>query len=283
LISTYKVKIVSENNYPEIHLTAIGGPMNSRALKNILRIDGVYYDIKRMGMNRPIKKAIKMSDGVIFQSNWSKLFVETMLQTKARKYAIIYNGTKQGHKFLKIKKNHDKMFVCCAIWRTNKRLETILKAFLDAKTKISADIGLFVIGKPDITIKDAAIYYLGNVGKEINSYLYASDYMCHICHLDACPNSVIEGLSAGLPVLCNNIGGTPEIVQKSGISLQLDAPFNFKAIANMECVGPKSIDYNTVSNGIIEMINKKWNVVRPDLSIKVSAEKYYKFFCSLLS
>jgi glycosyltransferase involved in cell wall biosynthesis len=285
LVSKYGIKIVSQNKKSDIHLSAISGPANYGAKKNVLRIDGVYYDVNRMNMNRPIKKAIQLFDGVVFQSHWSKVFAETMLKVKAKRFSVIYNGT--DHRLyvpdkINISKPHDKMFVCCAEWRVNKRLKTIAEAFLSAKNKTSLDIGLFVIGKPDVIIKDPAIHYLGKIGSELRDYLNQSDYMCHICHLDACPNSVVEGLSAGLPVLCNNIGGTPEIVQKSGISLNLDDKFNFKPIKSMSSVGPKKVNTNIVSQGIIDMINQQWNVSRPDLDIDVSAGKYYEFFCSLL-
>lgn len=42
-------------------------------------------------------------------------------------------------------------------------------------------------------------------------------------HNDACPNSVIEALSCGLPILCSDSGGTPELVgEAAGIALPVE-------------------------------------------------------------
>ena len=109
--------------------------------------------------------------------------------------------------------NFDQAFVCCAHWRINKRLQSIVHSFLAVNDRSDLNLGLFVVGKPDYVHKHPNVVYLGDV-KKVSPVYAASNYMCHICHLDACPNSVIEGLSFGLPVLSNNIGGTPEIVGK---------------------------------------------------------------------
>ncbi len=279
LRANHKVQIVPTHARSDIHLTAISGPPKSKA-RNVLRIDGVYYDKKRLPMNQPIKRSIKTFDGVIYQSQWAQVFAEKMLKVKAKKSEVIYNGTKLFPS--QSKSSSEKVFICCAIWRSNKRLETITKAFLAAKSETELNLRLLVIGDPDFVLKDSAIKYFGKVNSDLFDLYKQADYMCHICHLDACPNSVIEALAMGIPVLCNNIGGTPEVVCDSGIILDLDKPFDFKAVKSMKDVGPRSIDQKVVKEGMLQMVEKSWLVKRPDLAISVSAQKYYDFFSSLL-
>ncbi len=281
----YGVQVVKKGQKSDIHFLIINGVRKSGA-KNVVRLDGVYYDIKRLRMNDSIRSTVKKMDGVIYQSKWCKTFVETMLKVRPKCSEVIYNGTDQS-KFKKVKLEEDfgfdKVFLACAHWRVNKRLKSITKSFLQAREESDMKLGLFVVGEADYyEANDGVLYYDLVRNDRLYGIYKNADYMCHICHLDACPNAVVEGLSAGLPVLCNNIGGTPEIVQKDGIVLELDKPFNFKAIKSMGAVGPKSVDTTILTQGMLDMTKREWDVSRPDLDISVSAKKYYEFFKSLL-
>ena len=279
------VKIVEKGKKSDIHFLIINGSRKQGA-KNVVRLDGIYYDVKRLNMNNSIRGTIKKMDGVVYQSKWCQTFVETMLKIKPKCSTVIYNGTDQS-KFknprLEEDFGFDKIFLACSHWRVNKRLKSIIRSFLQAREESDKNLGLFVVGEADHYEANDGVLYYGTVEDDRLYGIYKSaDYMCHICHLDACPNVVVEGLSAGLPVLCNNIGGTPEIVGNDGIILELDKPFNFKAIKNMAVVGAKSVDNALLTQGILDMTEWDWSVSRPDLDISVSAKKYYEFFKSLL-
>lgn len=279
----YDVKFVSEKEKSDIHLSVIKG--YKKGSKNILRIDGVYYDNKRLNMNKPIKYAIKRSDGVIYQSKWSKNFVERMLNVKNERSDVIHNGSSIIDTDPADRKGYDKIIVSCAHWRPNKRPEAIVDAFLKVKRITNIKVGLFMVGPiKSETIKDNDIYYFGKQSKEkVHSIYKASDIMCHICHIDSCPNSVVEGLLYGLPVVCNNISGTPEIVKDSGIIVQLDKPFDFKPIVNMNSVGSKNIDTDKLAQALFDACNKKWDIKREDLTINYTAKQYYNFFLKVLN
>ncbi len=281
LQSTYKVRIVPESAKSDIHLTIISGKLKKRA-KNVLRIDGVYYDIGRRVMNGAIKRSIESSDGVVFQSQWCEKFATTMLKTRAKMSTVVHNGVKQSQfKGSPVVREFDKAFICCSHWRINKRLESIVHAVLEIRKRTGVDLGLYVIGKPDYELSSKHIKYAGNV-QSVSPFYASADYMCHICHIDACPNAVIEGLSAGLPVVCNNIGGTPEIVGKSGVIVDLDRPFDFRYIRDMEDVGPSSVNKEKLIVGMMKVMDQKWEISRPELDISVAAKGYYDFFTSLM-
>lgn len=285
LQTCHGVKIVSENEKSDINFSVISGPRKKNSI-NVVRIDGVYYDKKRLKNNIPIRDTILTYDAVVYQSQWAKTFAETMLVVKAKKNSVIWNGTDMSvfQSTEKYKHSFEKVFVCSAHWRVNKRLSSIIRSFIETKKILKETIGLFIIGNPDCTIpKDPCIVSFGTISDRylLSSIYKSSDALIHICHLDACSNSVIEGLSAGIPVLCNNIGGTPEIVGRDGIIIDIDKPFDFIAVENMSFVG--NVNCNKISNGMKQIIGHKWVINRPDLDIHVTAKKYLDFFKELLS
>lgn len=282
LVENHGVRLVDSGN-SDIHFCVIQNERKSGA-KTLLRIDGVYYDKKRLTMNRSIKASISQADGVVYQSCWSKKFAETMLKVRSRKSEVIWNGVDQK-RFSRDKVSsfdYDKTFICCSHWRINKRLKSIVSAFLEFQNITDTNIGLVVVGSPDYRIPHDKVKFLEHVSCGLEKIYQACDYMCHICHLDACPNTVVEALSAGLPVLCNNIGGTPELVGSDGVVVHLDQEFNFKPIKNMDQVGPSSVNEKLLIDGMREMLSHDWSVYRPDLDISVSAKKYFDFCLELL-
>lgn len=282
----YDVKIVGKKDKSDIHLSVISG--FKPHCKNVLRIDGVYYDEVRRKRNKSIYNSIQTADAVVFQSNWCRTLVTRMLNIIPKKDIVIYNGvdqssiTKSKSKSMPMMNGFKKWWVCCSHWRVNKRPRAIADAFTVACDHRS-DVGMIFLGHMDESFKKkhANILYAGEVNRsDLFSYLKGGNWMCHICHIDACPNSVIEGLSCGLPVLCNNIGGTPEIVAKDGIIVPLDKEFKFKFIKESNQIS--SVDIDLLSSNMVKMMNLPWSVSRPDLDISVAAHKYYNLFLELL-
>lgn len=279
----YGVKLVEEKDPSDIHLSVISG--HKRRAKNIMRIDNVYYDRPRIKMNDAIKRSIDASDAVIFQSRWSKACVSHMLKINPPLNTVINNGIDQS-----IFKNapidrmgYERIFIACAHWRDSKRPHAILNAFIEAQRKADKNIGLFFVGRLKNKVASKHIRYFQDPDESKLISLYQSaDYLVHICHLDSCPNSVVEGLSAGCAVLCNNIGGTPEMVGDDGIQLPIDKPFRYMPIPSIRNVGSRSVDVNIVSEGMIMMMSKSWTVHRPEFDISNVAKDYYNFFKKVL-
>ena len=55
---------------------------------------------------------------------------------------------------------------------------------------------------------------LGSILKDINLAI-------HIKYKDPCPNAVIEKLQYGIPHIYSNSGGTPELIEKSGLAISV--------------------------------------------------------------
>jgi hypothetical protein len=95
--------------------------------------------------------------------------------------------------------------------------------------------------------------------------------MLHLAYADHCPNTVIEALSQGCPVVCSSVGGTRELVGDFGIVVD-DGRFDFDPfdhdappridVSNVVLPDQRSlgkhaqIDVTTVANEYVELIKE---------------------------
>lgn len=256
---------------------------SKRAKKKILRLDGVYYQKHQISMNKEIAFSIKQADGVICQSIFSKQMIEKMVHKLPKNTEIIYNGTDTNviSKAIENKRFSKLQFVMCSDWRNTKRPLSSVNGFYkwvrdnnrhDAKLVIIGDFNKY-IDLIDNDIKKYLICMGNTANNEIYSILKSSDFMIHLCFLDSCPNSVVEGLACGLGVLCTNLGGTRELVRESGVVIDCDK-FNFKPLQKIS----DNLNDKVISEGISNIVNRgKPSILRPDLDIDFVVDKYIKF------
>jgi glycosyltransferase involved in cell wall biosynthesis len=246
----------------------------------VLRVDGIYYDREREGMNRAIKTSMDRANAVIYQSSFSKKMIKQMIGLSKCHSAVIHNGIDRSvYASLQKQKQSDHTFISCAHWRINKRPKEIARAFLDANITGST---LHIVGEvpKDMIIRDPKILYRGALGRrEVLQAFKDADYMIHICHIDSCPNSVVEALGAGLPVVCNNISGTPEIVGTSGIVADIDPEFDFRFVKDMNSL-PR-VNMAKLTEAIRQITTANIVVDRPDLDIRTTAKEYVRVFESV--
>ncbi len=195
-----------------------------RGLPVIQRLDGVYYPskhgIKYLYYNRDIKlDYLKYSDLIIFQSKYSRLECFTIMgEIPEERYRIIYNGTDKKTFYPGTREfNKDRItFTATGSFRNRDMLEPSVRA-LDEVSKdyniIFKIIGPITGRAVEALTKRDYIKCLGSMGKEeIADELRNTDIFIH-CQLNpACPNSVIEALSCGLPVAGFDTGAMKEIV-----------------------------------------------------------------------
>ncbi|MFA5014533.1 MAG: glycosyltransferase [Actinomycetota bacterium] len=190
----------------------------------IQRLDGVYYPskhgLKYIYFNREIKKDyLKYSDFIIFQSRYSRTECFTMLgEIDKSKYRIIYNGTDKNVFYPGDKKFNRKKIVFAATgsFRNRDMIEPVVLA-LDLLSK-KYNIEFRVIG-PILNSKVAKYTdrpYIKCTGgmdkKKIAGQFKDTDILIH-CQLNpACPNSVIEAISCGIPVVGFDTGAMKEIL-----------------------------------------------------------------------
>lgn len=182
----------------------------------VLRLDGVYYDLDTdyRELNRGISRAHSAADAVIYQSEYGKRLCEEHLypRKKGATYNIIPNGIKKGWAE-KVECDCRMNIVVAAKWRRHKRLKEIIELFLDFSGGVS-DVYLHIIGDlcENKVKKHPKIVYYGELtyGEMIEVYSIA-DLHIHLSKRDNCPNTVIEAMGAGVPVITTNLcGGATE-------------------------------------------------------------------------
>jgi glycosyltransferase involved in cell wall biosynthesis len=98
--------------------------------------------------------------------------------------------------------------------------------------------------------------------KEAPSIYALGDIMVHIMHMDWTPNTVIESMACGLPVLHSGNGGLPEIIGESGLSL--DMPYDWNKI--------HSPSPQLLSDKIIELYEVRRE--KGEISREIAVERY---------
>jgi glycosyltransferase involved in cell wall biosynthesis len=98
-----------------------------------------------------------------------------------------------------------------------------LRELVEAMKILSAshpDLQLFCIGEGAFQPEqNARVRFLGRrTSAEVATCLAAADVFCLPSYAEGCPNSVVEALACGRPVVATNVGGIPELVDsESGI------------------------------------------------------------------
>jgi len=257
----------------------------------ILRVDGCYYEENRKSGNKSLVQSIKSAKYLIFQSNFSfslldkVLQVEKTIKKRGIPYSIVHNGLDYNY-IERIPRNESiepGSFISCSRWRPNKRPISTIKGFLKADTgRHLYMIGGEGIGGKKIS-KEYGTKYIHIMPEkkpeEIVSIMKSCDFLLHLCHIDSCPNTVIEALACGLNVLCTNLGGTPEIVKENGIILKADEMWTGRYLPKTNL---DNLSHSKVAKGIHSILNMEKKEIRKDLGIEEVAKKYVDIIKSVV-
>lgn len=189
--------------------------ITSSDLPKVLRLDGVYYDkaTDYKSRNSNLNSSIKIANGVIYQSKFSKEWCQKYLESNntVLMNEIIYNGIEPNWCGDHITNSVFDILII-SNWRRWKRLKEMTQVFLEFN-KLHPDSHLHVIGVPDYKVLSNVITYYGSLSHEASKNVFRlSDASMHLAKRDWCPNSLIETLGAGIPVIVTNAeGGAYEI------------------------------------------------------------------------
>jgi len=115
---------------------------------------------------------------------------------------------------------------------------------------------------------------------EVDDYMRKASALVHLSWIDWNPNSVVEALASGCPVITNNVGGTQELIKDGcGKILDVDAPYNMKPV---DLYHPPKIDLNIVAQAIRESLD--WPRVTNNSHVDIInvARQYADFINSCL-
>ena len=213
--------------------------------KVIFRVDGCFskeifckqnrkWVNKYENINKRIASAIKICDHVIYQSEFSKEFVDQLCRKEYQKYSIIPNGV-DLNTFAPIdrKNNIRPVIGCIGTFRDNR-----ISAILDICKQLDFEHDLLLVGKIDsVCRKDLQEFYNNNYAKENANcnIVYVPQIICESdlvkfyqkidCFIhpiigDTCSNAVIESLACGVPVVLPRWCGSSYLLGKGGIAVE---------------------------------------------------------------
>ena len=259
---------------------------SSRTVR-IHRVDGIYFDSAMTdeqihNANYNILTTAARSDGIVFQSNHSfklctRLYPANFNHKPER---IIYNGAPDS--FFNQDLDRSEYFIASASWRRHKRLEETVAAFADPRL---AKKRLIVLGGVDYSMAinpyfktiPPNVHMFSKVPHDQLESMYGrAAGMIHLCWLDSCPNTVVEALASGTPVLCSHNGGTHELVQDNGVVIQLEEDYQYGT--RVPLYNPPVVDINTIVEGVLELEQQPRNFTRKDLSMSHIADSYCEFY-----
>ncbi len=249
-----------------------------RAKKIIMRVDGLILNKSQPyeKNNRKILKYINKSDAVIYQGDFCKQAYEKFLGVN-KKNICINNGADPSEFLKRDVKNY--FFTYCR-WRPHKRHRNICEGFAKSVER-GLDSVLYIGGEVDQKerIDHPKINYLGWMPlDEIKACLGHAIATIHLSWLDWCPNSMVESITAGCPIIYSDSGGSKEIGKFGGISIR-DTQWDFTPTFLYD---PPWINSNTIADALIKIKGKKINVNREALNIKKISEEYLNFFRKVL-
>jgi len=286
-------KIVVSPQEANIQLSVIRIRHKIKGVPVVVRLDGVYYDrggrYKRN--NSSLKRSHLKANGIIYQSDFSRLMCETYLGKRgAKHFTVIHNGINPKgwdnpieHKNVNI--------MSCAKWRRPKRLPELIEIFDGIKKHIPEAklhvVGKFKKGGRKIPHKDVIYYGLVDHDKMAEIYRVGDLYI-HLCKRDSCPSTVVEAMAAGIPVITTNAcGGATEMCRLSEGCVIVGGEDND--------IGPVFVykdDFHKISRDFrnrfvknsVYLIREKRRIVVPESLLAVNAaKKYIEFFEKVLS
>ena len=233
--------------------------------------------------NKQMSFQYHMADYVFYQSNFSKMCAEKFLgkREKESQGEILYNAVDNYFFSPHQKKILSSELKILVTGKYQQHLCYSLKFAIDIlnqlnKNKIEASINFAGYYDPTVIkiIFDLArIYNLHDKIKfsgiynqnKANLIYNSADIYFYFVHQSNCPNSVIEAMSCGLPILSTNTGGLTEIVGKeSGVCLDTqqswDQPFVPKLDDALNGVKKIINNYGDYSNNSINKVAKNHNI-----------------------
>jgi glycosyltransferase involved in cell wall biosynthesis len=285
------VKITGNVNEANIHLANVR-TARPHSKPIVQRLDGVYYDSDThyKQRNNQIGMTHAFAAGVIYQSEYCKDAGEYYLKARKGPHRVIYNGIEPGWAGER-EPSKVPTIVVSAKWRRHKRLPEILKCFKGYKD-IFPQAELLVMGdlrgssRPDAV---RGVKYLGHISHDaMREYFRGSWFSIHLSKRDACPNSTVEAIGAGVPVITTNAcGGGMEMCEmtKGCIVVEGDA-YTIKPVPHYRN------EYNKLDKTVYYKLLKAMTeltedgpqtVIPPEqLTVKYMAEQYVDFMKGLI-
>ena len=245
-------------------------------------------------LNRYSRKLQKQSDMIIFQSKLSKKMQDTFVGDyyKNKPHTIILNGVPTdifNPKIEKFSLDGFPKLVITASFRLHKRLQDAISITNKLKQKYP-NIKLHILGNMDILTQSCInkldlenCLFHGKLNSESLPNFYNScDIGLSPSIYDPCPNSVVEMMACGLPVISVNESGASELLGCDDLVISENLELNYYELQTQSRLPKVNIQKWVY---LIEKIldNRKYysdivlERIEKELDIKIVAKKYAKF------
>jgi len=280
---------VESSTYPkgcDVHL-GISWFNTDTDLPKVLRIDGLSFDKAPAAISHSMKKAkksVKIAGAIIWQSNFCKKILSQLFDVSGKREKVIFNGAQCDIECTTLYNvRYKKNVVLSAHWykngheRTNKRLkETIDIIYKYIKQR--EDVRFIILGETNYKSNNLQIMMPGHL---TNNVMFANfgiaNCMLYLAYYDWCPNSVVEALCVGVPVICSNNSGIAEIVgTNGGTILDLDKELELKDLYLYK-KHPPPVDHEKVFKALDYYCENKIRINKPELHIENIAKQYKEF------
>jgi glycosyltransferase involved in cell wall biosynthesis len=162
-------------------------------------------------------------------------------------------------------------------YRPHKRLKAmcdvanLVVSASDATATIAGATG----GVETAWTKNPKVQFLGHLNdSQLIEQYKKSNLLLFLGWYDWCPNTVIEALSYGLPVVCGNNGGTKEIVRSNGLIVDIDREMPAEWISD----NVPDVDVEMVSKKVLNALDVDFCFSREHIDIMNVAKQYYDVF-----
>lgn len=276
--------------YHQIQLINISGSCRDSkrwGAKTVLRVDGIYHDlsINSKERNQSIFNTYHSVDGIVFQCEFARkmLYKHFGRPQNTNLEIVIPNGVDGsfGPEGNKKDFGFEHTLIVSGKWSwPSKRLPQMIRCFLGLGRK---DLGLVVLGNVENPVIHPQIKYIGFVEpSELPVFYRGADIMIHMAYTDWCPNTVVEALSCGVPVITTHNGGVPELIQGCGVVIKNESDYDLEFLDHNNL---PELNPNLMGEGIDFILSKREDFVRPrlDLTIEECSKRYLNFFNTVLA
>lgn len=213
----------------DVSLCFIESRNHSLSIPRVQRLDGIYFNTEQdyNALNSNIKKTYQNSEGVIFQSEFSKKLVTKHFGSFDNS-TVIYNGAdiESINRCTPMNKGkYDNIWSCAASWRPHKRLNDNVNYFLEHKGPNDL---MIVAGEvaPSLKVNEPNVVYFGKLNQnQLYSLYKSSKYFLHLGWCDNCPNVVVDARACGSHIVCSSVGGGIEIAGPNATIIQEEWDF----------------------------------------------------------